>query len=84
MNNHKGQTLDFPDGFNATDSRTGITIVLHFRREAVVKLFLFPFGWYLGRSPYVVMNLKLFSMNTLGQYYRTYMLVTFQFNYNMK
>ena len=52
------------------------------KREAVVKLLLSPFGWDLGRSPYVVMNSKLFSMNTLGQYYRIYMLVMFQFNNN--
>ena len=32
------------------------------RREAVVKLFLSPFGWDLGRSPYVFLKSKLSSI----------------------
>ena len=43
--------------------------ILSLRREAVVKIFLPPFGCDLVRPPYVVIDSNLFSM-TLSFYFR--------------
>ena len=51
--------------------RTPLNVLLHgfLRREAVVKLFLPPFGCNSVRPPYVVVDSKLFSM-ILSFYFR--------------
>ena len=56
------------------------SILLSLRREAVVKIFLPPFGCDLVRPPYVVIDFRWHYLFTFGKYFRIYMLLTFQFN----